>query len=108
MGEDTRKAQGHVTTAGPRQSGLCMLNSRLGALSSRNRNILPTQNTPSQAKNQRMQNTQEQSKLKPRGRCQEVASTWSSLAQKRQAGERLRRMGRGTLRGGEACLFILA
>ena len=73
-----------------------MLNSGLEALSSWTGNILPTQNTPSQAKDQKMQNARERPKLKPRGTRQEVGSTWSSLAWKRQTGERLqRRMGRG-------------
>ena len=73
-----------------------MLNSGLEALSSCTGNILPTQNTPSQAKDQKMQNARERPKLKPRGTRQEVGSTWSSLAWKRQTGERLqRRMGGG-------------
>ena len=88
-----------------------MLNSGLEALSSCTGNILPTQNTPSQAKDQKMQNARERPKLKPRGTRQEVGSTWSSLAWKRQTGERLQRRMGGGVRSGEERLvyfFILA
>lgn len=74
------------------------------------RNILPTQNTPSQAKNQRTQNARERPKLKSRGRRQEVArpgAAWPGNARLvNGCGE-----GWGGGHSGEerhVCFFILA